>query len=58
MKKQNRRLVLNRETIVQLGDPEMTRLARGEGVVAAYSQFPRCTSPFCGPTVCECPLEG
>lgn len=54
MKKQNRRLVLNRETLVQLTDPAMNRLAKGEG---AFSQFPRCTSPFCGPTVCECGIQ-
>jgi hypothetical protein len=55
MKKQNRRLVLNRETLVQLTDPEASRLAKGQG--QGLSQFPRCTSPFCGPTVCECGIE-
>ena len=54
MKKQTRRLVLNRETLVSLVDPEAIRLANGEGAVEGYSVFPRCTSPRCGPTVCAC----
>jgi len=53
MKKQTRRLVLNRETLALLVDPEAIRLVKGEAA-AAISQFPRCTSPWCGPTVCAC----
>ena len=56
MKKQNRRLVLNRETLVRLNEPGMNRMPNGEAAVA-YT-LPNCTSPWCGPTVCRCELEG
>jgi hypothetical protein len=57
MKKQSRRLVLNRETLVRLSEPGMDRKPNGEGFEVAYT-LPNCTSPWCGPTVCRCELEG
>jgi hypothetical protein len=52
MKKQIRRLTLNRETLRRLDETTLHRLAGG-GVVAVTvqdTQQPACYSPLCGPT--------
>lgn len=62
MKKQARRLVLNRETLLQLNDPAMVRLPGGGDLVfqnagqLPISQIPNCTSPLCMETMCQCPI--
>jgi hypothetical protein len=57
MKKQARRLVLNRETLVQLTRPALVRLPGGQGFEQAdklpYSAD-ACTSPLCMDTYCRC----
>ena len=54
MKKQARRLVLNRETLVQLTNPVLV-VPNGQGFQQAdvYSAD-NCTSPLCMDTYCRC----
>jgi hypothetical protein len=60
VKKQARRLALNRETLLQLTDPAMVRLQGGlvfQNVnQLPISQIPNCTSPLCMETMCQCPV--
>lgn len=57
MKKQARRLVLNRETLMQLTNPALVRLPNGQGF-QRVDQLPysadACTSPLCMDTYCRC----
>jgi hypothetical protein len=56
VKKNARRLVLNRETLVQLTNPALVRLPGGQLVQNA--KYPisveDCTSPLCMDTYCKC----
>jgi hypothetical protein len=57
VKKQARRLVLNRETLLQLTNPALVQLPNGQGFQQAdrlpYSAD-ACTSPLCMDTYCRC----
>jgi len=51
MKKQSRRLTLNRETLLRLDEAVLHKLEGGAFALAADTVAePICYSPFCGPT--------
>jgi len=58
VKKRVRRLMLHRETLVQLSDPLVAKLPGGQVIQNVdrlpVSQFPNCTSPLCMDTMCKC----
>ena len=53
MKKQARRLTLNRETLLRLEEAPLRRLVAGRAVISPETREPACYSPFCGPTYWE-----
>ena len=61
MKKQARRLTLNRETLLRLEEAPLRRLVAGRAQIVPETQEPACFSPFCGPTyweTCETGITG